>query len=140
MGVNEFGYDGLRSMSGNPANTGFMTLPADQLGAVGGYGQSLADTTLAASQLPQASKSFGLGDGMNALKKGMKVNEQMQQEEAQKRRQQMEAMRQGVPNDMGGPSRQMAPFAQMAPYQGLNGGFSPRRYGANLRKPNGILG
>ena len=140
MGVNEFGFEGLRSMSGNPMNQGFMMLPADQLGAVGGYGQSLADTTLAASQLPQISRSFGINDGVKALQKGMKASEQVKQEQEQNRRRQMEAMRQGMNMDMGGPNRQMAPFAQMAPYQGLNGGFNPRRYGANLRKPNGILG
>lgn len=147
--TNELGYQGMSSVSGSPTSTQFMTGSTPEYAQFGGAGQSLASTSADASALgstgiydkPWYSKLTAPSTGKAA---GL-LGEQMikQQSQAQQRNEEMKARAQQAMNSVAGESGGQAKsysVQQASPYAQFNGGFHPKRYGANIRQTNGLLG
>ncbi len=127
-GINEFGYQGLSSLYSNPANTQFMTGTAGELAGIGGQGQSLATTAANAMTMPaSASSGLSTNDAFRLAQQGYKMaNGQDKQQQPGR-----PMMMPGSPEEMA--QRRRNGFGELAPYQNRQG-FTPRRYGANLRR------
>lgn len=142
--VNELGYQGLSSPSSSATNTQFMTMPNSQFSSaagVGGVGPGLEGT----------SASVGAGTyakGTDWTKLGMKGGElylkqtQGAEQQAKQRAMLQQARAQGAMNGIAMEPNQSRPAMSLqatSPYAQFNGGFNPKRYGANVRQ-RGILG
>lgn len=134
MGANEFGLQGLSSLSGAPGSAQFMTLPASQFSSaagVGGVGPGL-ETTIAGA-VGDGASSGGLLSTKDALRFANQGQKMMNQKPQQRGRAPM------MQGDAGTQPRQMQSFQSLSPYASLQGGFNPRKYGANAGK-SGLLG
>lgn len=134
MGANELGLQGLSSISGAPGSAQFMTLPASQFSSaagVGGVGPGL-ESTIASAVGPGASSSGGLLSTNDALRFANHGQKMLNQQPQQRGRAPM------MQADAGTPQRQAQSFQSLSPYASLQGGFNPRKYGANVRK-SGLL-
>ena len=130
-GANEFGYQGLSSVSSSPMNTQFMTGSAGELAGVGGSGQTLASTAADAMSIPAASKALTSSDMLNLANKGFKMYSNAQNEQ---RKQAQGGMPMISSPDIGGTGqRQFSQFGKMSPYQNMQG-YNPRKYGYQFKR------
>lgn len=153
--TNDVGMQGLLSSSGSQAGTQFMTMPSSEISSaagVGGVGQGLGTTAAnavssAGTQSPSWYSAFNNGNMKGAMKaygsyeKTVATEQQKKrQEEAMRNAETRQMMNQAMAG-MGGDTqrRPVASFAQTSPYASFQGGFNPKRYGANVRQ-QGLLG
>lgn len=142
--VNEFGYSGLSSPSSSASNTQFMTMPTSQFSSaagVGGVGQGLEGTSAAAAQ---GSRMAGT-DWTKIGTKGAEMYLKQSQSAEQQAKQRAALQQAKAQSAMGGivmepnQTRPAMSLQTTSPYSQFNGGFNPKRYGANVRN-RGLLG
>lgn len=145
--ANEFGYSGLSSPSSSASNTQFMVTPTSQFSSaagVGGAGQGLEGTASMAAANQASPSWYSKLNTPSVGKMSGILGEQMLKQQAQKEQMAMEQKARAqqamsvIAGDAGGPAKSYS-IQTASPYAQFNGGFNPRRYGANVRK-QGLLG
>ena len=136
---NEFGYQGLTSKVDSPYSTQFMTMPTSQFSSaagVGGVGQGLEGTAEMAGAGSKVSSGLNYGKLAQTGGKMFMQQQQNAEQEAKQRAMMRQQSAQGAMNSANydAPSRPAQSFQTLTPYAQFEGGYNPRKYGANVRK------